>query len=186
MDNSLLSIFRSGTHTALLRRKFVVLLAAGLLLATGGLKLFIDYTERELAADMTHTARSRLDLYAGSLHSALNRYGYLPYILARHPDIRQLVTYGGNLEKVNHYLEDINSRAKSMDIFVLDNNGMTIAASNWKSDESFMGHDYHYRPYFQEAQRSRHNGYFAVGATTGKPGFFFSERIENTGGFAGL
>lgn len=157
---------------------FFTLLALCLLLSLPLLALFISYAQRELATDMTRTARNRLELYAGTLHSALNRHAYLPYILAGHPSIRRLVTHGDNLHEVNAYLREVNTAARSMEIFVLDATGLTIAASNWDNDESFMGHDYHYRPYFTETLRRGQTGYFAVGATTGKPGFFMSEQID--------
>ena len=186
MAKQLLQDLQSRPLAVLLRRRFLVLLLGGFLLSLGALKLFVSYAERDLAADMTRTARNRLELYAGSLYSALNKHSYLPYILARHPSIRRLVTHGDNLDEVNSYLEATNAAAHSMEMFVLNATGLTIAASNWNNSESFVGHDYHYRPYFQETLTRGRNGYFAVGATTGKPGFFFSESIEDEGRFVGV
>ncbi|MCC8193611.1 MAG: GHKL domain-containing protein, partial [Deltaproteobacteria bacterium] len=42
--------------------------------------------------------------------------------------------------------------------------------------------DYHYRPYFQNAMNVGHGQFFGVGATTGKPGFFFTKPIPEEAG----
>lgn len=167
-------------------RELSLLLAAGVFAGLLGVRLFAGYAERELAENMAETARERLILYTGTLNSALNKYAYLPHILATHPDIQRLILHGDNVDIVNRYLENINKTSGSMELFVLDKNGKTIAASNWNTPESFVGHDYNYRPYYQDAIRHERGGYFGVGATTGKPGFFFTERIQAGGGLLGV
>ncbi len=168
------------------RREFVLLLLAGLVLCLIAVQIFISYSQRELAADMARRARNRLELYSGTLHSALSKYSYLPHIMATNPAIRRLVAEGDNHEAVNRYLADINAASGSMELFVLNLEGLCIAASNWNVPESFVGHDYNYRPYFQDALRKGQGGYFGVGATTGKPGFFFTEPIKDGGRMVGV
>ena len=159
------------------RLNFFLLLGAGFVAGLMAVKIFVGYAERDLALDMAKIAEDRLTLYSGTLHSALNKYSYLPHILATHPDIQDLALRGENTNAVNEYLENINATSGSMELFILDTNGKCIASSNWNTPETFVGHDYRYRPYYQNALRIGSGGYFGVGATTGRPGFFFTERI---------
>src|SRR5690606_24307191 len=50
---------------------------------------------------------------------------------------------------------------------------------NWNEPSSFVGHDYAFRPYFHNALREGSGRYFAVGVTTGIPGYLFSQRVED-------
>jgi len=63
----------------------------------------------------------------------------------------------------------------------MDAVGLTIAASNADSRVSFIGKNYGFRPYFTKAMAGNAASYFAVGATTGIPGYFVSEPIEHNG-----
>lgn len=181
-------VFPAGTSRRTIFGKipageFFVLLALLLVPFLLGVWAFVHYSEERLATEMTRVGRERLVLYCGTLDSALNKYRYLPHILATHPDIIRLVSKGGSeaTDVVNRYLEDVNAESGSMALFVLNWAGVTLATSNWNSDESFAGHDYHYRPYYQDALLGGRGSYFGVGATTGKPGFFFTEQIKDNG-----
>ena len=57
-------------------------------------------------------------------------------------------------------------------LYLLDRNGETIAASNWRDWSSFVGNNYAFRPYFRDAVANGSGRYFAVGVTTGIPGYF--------------
>lgn len=173
--------FRIFSH-----RNFALSLLAGVPLCLFLVWFVVGLAERKLAADMALTARDRLTLYSGTLYSALSKYSYLPHILASHPEIRRLVASGDNRDAVNRYLEDINNEAGAMALFVLDREGVTQAASNWNMAESFVGHVYNYRPYFQDAMQGGSGAYFGVGATTGNPGFFVTRQIKGEGGPLGV
>src|SRR3546814_21161913 len=59
--------------------------------------------------------------------------------------------------------------------------GTTRAASNWTEPTSFVGQNYSFRPYFQNALAHGRGRFFAIGATTGQPAFFFAEAVEDSG-----
>ena len=166
---------------------FAASLLLGIPLCLCAVWIFTHFAEERFAEAMVRTARERLVIYSGTLDSALNRFSYLSHVLASHPDIQRSVTRGDNIDAINRYLEELNKTAGSMELFILNRKGITIAASNWNNSESFVGHDYHYRPYFQNAMNVGHGQFFGVGATTGKPGFFFTrpipdvERVEGDG-----
>jgi PAS domain S-box-containing protein len=61
----------------------------------------------------------------------------------------------------------------------MDANGMTVASSNRKDPDSFVGKSYRFRPYFQEAAKGELGHYFALGITSGKRGFYASYPVQN-------
>ncbi|SBW00853.1 putative C4-dicarboxylate transport sensor protein DctB [uncultured delta proteobacterium] len=160
-------------------KSFAVSLLLGFPLCLCAVWFFTHIAEQRFAESMARRARERLVIYSGTLDSALNRFSYLSFVLASHPEVQRSVTRGDNIDAMNRYLEELNKTAKSMELFIINREGITIAASNWNNSESFVGHDYHYRPYFQNAMNVGHGQFFGVGATTGKPGFFFTKPIPD-------
>lgn len=88
------------------------------------------------------------------------------------------------IAEANRYLATINRRAGATELYLLDARGTAIAASNWATDESFVGNNYAFRPYFADAMADGRGRFYAIGVTTGKPGYFLSTRVgpeENPG-----
>ncbi len=69
-------------------------------------------------------------------------------------------------------------------IYLMDQQGLTKATSNYQQDPSlsFMNKNYGFRPYFKSAINGNEGAYFAVGATTGLPGYFISSPVINEKG----
>ena len=66
----------------------------------------------------------------------------------------------------------------------MDREGVTRATSNYQQHPrlSFMHKNYGFRPYFKAAIKGQEGSYFAVGATTGLPGYFISSPVLNPSG----
>ena len=58
--------------------------------------------------------------------------------------------------------------------YLMDGAGKTIASSNRKAKDSFVGHDYAFSPYFIDAIKGKPGVYLAVGVTSGVRGIFFA------------
>ncbi len=142
------------------------------------------------AQDLSKIGADRLSLYHGTLHSALEKHRYLPFVLSRDEDIRELLSVADGREglvlSVNRSLNATNQKAESDVLYVLNSEGTTLAASNWLEERSFVGHNYAFRPYYKDAIDGREVGFFAVGATTGVPGFFMSHAVVNEAGVSGV
>ncbi|TYO95784.1 two-component system C4-dicarboxylate transport sensor histidine kinase DctB [Geothermobacter ehrlichii] len=162
---------------------WVVLLA--LLLAGGVWQASRWAGDVELEA-MTATGQERLTLYASTLRGALNRYAYLPYVLARNASVQNMLAQGKPSVDVSRYLEELNREAGSEALYVMDAAGDTLASSNWRETTSFVGRNYAFRPYFTAAREGRQGRFFAIGVTTGRPGFFMSHPVRRDGRFAGV
>jgi two-component system C4-dicarboxylate transport sensor histidine kinase DctB len=91
-----------------------------------------------------------------------------------------------SIEAANRYLKSLNQAAGSAELFVLDSAGLAPAASTSGEETSFVGHSYDFRSYFQDGIRSGEGQYYAVGATTGLPGYFLSRRVTEAGRTIGV
>ncbi len=157
----------------------------GILLATGLVWQVTRWTYNDALDRRIKIGRERLALYSGTLRAALSRYAYLPFILSRDADVQILLKTSFNLDLVNRYLESLNSEAGSEALYVMNAAGDTLAASNWREPLSFIGQNYAFRPYFTDAKEGRKGRFFAIGVTTGHPGYFMSHPVQNNGRFLG-
>ncbi|EPN02973.1 sensor histidine kinase, partial [Pseudomonas syringae pv. actinidiae ICMP 19070] len=87
---------------------------------------------------------------------------------------------------LNTKLEKINSAAHSSTLELLDLHGLAIGASNWRTPNSYVGHNYGFRPYFLQTRAQGTGRFYAVGVTTGIPGYFLSSAVvDDAGAFMG-
>lgn len=138
---------------------------------------------------MQREANDRLTLIASTFDATVARFNYLPAVLSLADPIRALYRDPKDIAAIdaaNRYLQSLNQKAGAAELYVLDGNGLALAASNFDQGSSFVGQNYAFRPYFQDALRSGEGHYYAVGATTGQPGYFLSHRIEEAGRTIGV
>ncbi|TNM61466.1 sensor histidine kinase [Aliirhizobium smilacinae] len=134
-------------------------------------------------------AATTLRLAVSALDGHLKRYEALPALTADDEIIEVLIEDPGNAAlrlSANRYLKSVNALLKSSDIYIMTMDGTTIAASNYDTAVSFVGENFSYRPYFQEAARGEQSRFFAVGTTSAKRGYYFSSPIVMYGRIAGV
>lgn len=151
----------------------------------------VIYTEVREMQRLETLGYERLSLYISSVRSAIERYRYLPFILARDKNVMALMRGGpqGNDERVdvvNRYLERTNFEADALTLFIMDRNGTTIASSNWREPMSFVGEPYPWQPYFSDAMKAGEASFFGISWTDGEPGYFLSRAIEIDGKRVGV
>lgn len=132
---------------------------------------------------------ARLELYVTYLQGVLEKYENLPELLANDQlmiDLLHNHDQPEQIDQLNRYLEKINNVSNASDIYLLDKNGLTIAASNWQSDHPFVGQNFSYRPYFQEAMEGRLGRYFALGTTSSLRGYYFAYPVQEKGTVLGV
>lgn len=112
--------------------------------------------------------------YKASLLASMRRYDYLPTVLSSNSELFALAIKNPDL--ANQKLSTIQQRSEADAVYILNAEGVTIAASNAKTPDSFMGNTYHYRPYFLNALTNGKGNFYGIGATTGIPGLFVSSR----------
>jgi diguanylate cyclase (GGDEF)-like protein/PAS domain S-box-containing protein len=87
-----------------------------------------------------------------------------------------------DVEQANSALDRYNSALNASVSYLMDIDGMTVASSNRKDPDSFLGKSYRFRPYFQDAAKGRAGRYLALGVTSGKRGFYASYPVQNRAG----
>lgn len=130
--------------------------------------------------EMSEQGRTTLRLAVSALGGLLNRYEPLPALIADHDDIEELVAHPKDealRQRANVYLKSINTLLESSDIYIITLDGETIAASNYDGPTSFVGENFSYRPYFQDAAKGLQSRFFALGTTSHKRGYYFSAPI---------
>lgn len=143
------------------------------------------YAERRAWNERSIEARGQLQLYAQSIRTLVERFSSVPEVLALDSDIRSLLRAPQDRQlrlALNQRLERLNAAAGSTVLYLLDAQGETLVASNWRDWSSFVGNNYAFRPYFQNALRDGGARYFAVGVTTGIPGYFLSHVVRGDDG----
>lgn len=156
---------------------YVLLIVAGTVLVTAAA---MHHAERQTLADDAQRANQQLALYATSLHTLIERYRALPAVLALDPELRSALTGPVSPQQqdaLNQKLEKINGAAQSSTLELLDRNGLAIAASNWRLPSSYVGHNYGFRPYFSQTRSQGTGRFYAVGVTSGIPGYFLSSAV---------
>ncbi|QLC73112.1 sensor histidine kinase [Pseudomonas sp. LPB0260] len=174
----------------LLRYRVVLIVALILLGLSASIWLAGRYAERRAWEERSGEARGQLQLYAQSIHTLVERFRSVPEVLALDSDIKSLLRAPSDRllrGRLNQRLEQLNAAAGSNVLYLLDQRGDTLAASNWRDWTSFVGNNYAFRPYFQDALRQSAGRYFAVGVTTGIPGYFLSHVVrDDDGGVLGV
>lgn len=126
-------------------------------------------------------ANERLSILSDTLRDTIDRFGGVPELASAGSPVVAVLQDSASQPLVaaaNAFLERAAKGVGAAALFLLDDRGVAIAASNWREAGSFVGHDYSFRPYFQEAMSGGRGRYYGVGVTTGLPGYFMSSRIS--------
>ncbi len=143
-----------------------------------------NHSMRELQKDL----HNDLELSLSSLQSEIERFKYLPAVIAQDNRVIEVLNNPSKESqlKANTYLEKIQKNSLADKLYVLDENGTTLASSNWKDQGSFVGYNYHFRPYYIQALRNTRGSLYAVGVTTGEAGYFLSYLVSTAEGRKGV
>ena len=130
----------------------------------------------------------RGDRMTAALQSTLERYESLPYLISRHPLVQHvLVEQRPDLvDQANRYLEDVNRHARATATYIIRADGLSVAASNWRGPDSFVGIEYRFRPYFIDAIRGGVGRFFGIGTVSHDPGYYISQPVRRDGQIVGV
>lgn len=156
---------------------YSLLIIAGTVIAA---TLAMRHAERQALEEDAARVNQQLGLYANSLHTLIDRYRALPAVLALDPQLRSALAGpvdAAQQAALNVKLEKINGAAQSSTLELLDRTGLAVAASNWRLPSSYVGHNYGFRPYFSQTRTQGTGRFYAVGVTSGIPGYFLSSAV---------
>lgn len=139
------------------------------------------WTYRRGLVALAQQGNVRLELYINYLHGILGKYESLPELLAIDNSlVRALLNphEKKRIEILNRYLETINRVSDTLDTYLMNKDGLTIAASNWNEERPFIGRNFSYRPYFKQAMTGKLGRYFALGTASSKRGYYFAYPVR--------
>lgn len=158
-----------------------------LLVAALGL-LAIDRTMRASAlAEARNAAQDEAAILAAGLESELDKFSLVPLVLARDPLVQSMIT-GDSTQRngLNQRLEELARQTGAAAIYLMDGDGLTLAASNWNRADSFVGSTYGFRRYFLDARKSGIATEFALGTVSRRPGLYIARRVNSRSGTVGV
>ena len=152
------------------------------------LKLVSSWTYNRGINNLGIQGEARLDLYVNYLQGVLEKYQSLPELLAIDKTLVHALSSPHEkkrIETLNRYLETINKVSDTLDTYLMNKDGLTIAASNWQENRPFIGRNFSYRPYFKEAMKGKLGRYFALGVTSSKRGYYFAYPVRDNDSIIG-
>jgi len=172
----------------------MTLAARPVLVAAAALALMLTFAvsehvaTKQAIADVSNRAQSSAILLAASFRRELDKFRLVPVVLADDQEARNALSTRNPmlLEKLNHKLEALSNATHAGNVYLLDARGVTVAASNWRRSDSFLGDNYAYRAYYRDAARSGSAQQFALGQRSRRPGLYMSRRVEAGGRLLGV
>jgi PAS domain S-box-containing protein len=126
-------------------------------------------------------ADANLEMQSLSLRGVTQRFKHLPFTSGQKDDISALLqapTSPGLTHKANQYLHAINRRVDAQALYLMNAAGRCLAASNAGEAGSFVGDDYAFRSYFQQARAGGIGFEYAVGTTSCTPGLYYASPVR--------
>ncbi len=164
--------------TASLRgRRLAQALAGGLALLGVLSLLAFPRIEAFFLAQTTQRAAATLRLAVDGLSTTIDRYKPLPALIAERPLMAAALNDPDNdgiLPFLNEQLRQTAFRIRASDVYLMDISGLTIAASSYRKELSFVGRSFGFRPYFQQAVEGGIGQFAALGTTSGERGYFIA------------
>lgn len=144
-----------------------------------------QYEEGRQAQEIQRSVEAR----AGLLRSEVERHRLLPETLAGNPLLASALGAAENEALRRQRATDLSLRFErlaaldgSATLYLIGRDGVTAASSNHRSTTSFVGQNYAFRPYFQQAMSRGAGEHFAQGTVSGVPGLYLAQRLDDGSG----
>lgn len=138
------------------------------------------YADAELQRQIA-LIRQSIRVQTLGFREAAARYVSIPYAVSKQQDILAVLASPEDpllVEKANRYLKDFNKETQSLALYVMNAEGLTLAASNSGEPSSFIGSRFGERPYFDQAIKGELGRFYGVGLKTGEPGLFIAMPVR--------
>ncbi|WP_395773714.1 ATP-binding protein [Agrobacterium pusense] len=166
------------------RAQWLALAGLWLLIGFGMLLVADEFARHQALRAAGSEASTDAELKIALLNVALERPRAIPLVLSGDPDLAVALDGGGAsaLDRLNRKLEGLIEGTQSSVIYVTGPTGLTIASSNWRQADSFVGSNYAFREYFQAAMKTGMSEHYALGNVSRRPGLYISRRIDAADG----
>ncbi len=164
-----------------MRLKTILLILSLLTLAStvvGG--TYYYYSLRESAVAVANRrAASLTETLTNQISSSLSQNQKPARALASLPEIQKALNdpSEATLTQANLVLDRFQTALEVGVCYLLNHQGLTVASSNRNSLDSFVGHNFSFRPYFKQAIKGDAAKYLALGTTSLKRGAYYSHPV---------
>jgi PAS domain S-box-containing protein len=166
-----------------LRIILMVLSLLAFLSATAGGYLYYSSLKESAFKEAERQAVARLEMIKTNLSSLLSEHRKSVRALAGMKEASDYIQHHDNVTIVD--ANDILDHFKdSLDVevcYLIDSRGNTTASSNRNDADSFVGHNFSFRPYFIQAIQNKPATYLALGTTSKKRGAYYSYPVYGKG-----
>lgn len=155
-------------------RHFLLLLFA---IGMTGLALTHHYATEYQHDQWQHKLENQASLVSQEVDYELAKFEQIPNLLSHDPRLLKAVEQGTPSDDLNQLLANWLKQSLADTIYVQDSTGLVIASSNYQQSDSFVGSNFSFRPYFQNAKRGETSQYVGLGVRSNKRGYFFSSPL---------
>lgn len=127
-------------------------------------------------------------LTASSFQRQVDKFRLVATTLSADPDVERLldIRTPAVAARLNDRLSNLSTALDASVIYLLDAQGLTIASSNWRQPDSFLGENYGFRAYFIKATQGGAWEQYALGTRSQIPGLFVARRVVTAGNAKGV
>ncbi len=170
------------------RRALVLLAILGVLALIGVIYAAGAYGRFTATQDLKRLGMTEANLKVALLRAVLERPRALPLVLSQDRELIDMLAAPSPpaIDRVNRKLESLVGGSQVSVIYVIAPSGQTIASSNWRRSDSFVGSNYGFRDYFRSAMSTGVAEQFALGNVSRRPGLYISRRIDGAGRSLGV
>ncbi len=165
-------------------RTILIVLSLLVLMSTAvGGQLYYSALKESAYNDARRKAASNAEVITSRLSSFLSENLKPVKALAGLTDLRLALLRPDedSLTRANSLLSHFK-RSLGVDVcYLMDRDGLTIASSNKDDPDSFVGKNFSFRPYFQQAIKGVPATYMALGTASMKRGAYFSHPVYRQG-----
>ena len=139
------------------------------------------WTTQVVSDEIRSRSLNTLKLVVSNLSAELRRFRSQPELISADKRLIPVLKGSASAEQMrvlNRELARINHVSGASDTYLMNNQGVTVAASNWQSTSTFIGRNFNFRPYFQLAMQGKLGTYFGLGSISKARGYFFAYPVR--------
>ena len=179
IDNKTISNIRLEKLNMKLRLILLVLSLLAFLSASSGGYLYYSSLKESARKESERKTARRAEMIRKNLSSFLSENIKPVKTMAGMQEFRNFLIRhdASSFDKTNAMLDHFKATLDVDVCYLMDSDGNTVASSNRMDPDSFVGKNFTFRPYFQQAVKGIPSTYLALGTTSGKRGAYYSHPV---------
>ncbi|WP_245294860.1 sensor histidine kinase [Rhizobium rhizosphaerae] len=146
------------------------------------------WSRREAAERLAREAETLARQHGRLIDSELARFRLMPIVLGEYGDLVDALSNRDRetATRLSDKLGFLVRETGASYIYLINRDGVAVSASNLREPTSFVGQDFGFRPYFNEAMRDGAAEYYGAGLLTRRAGLFLARRVGESEAASGV